>query len=123
MYSQSSLPSQGPSSQQDSDDEEGGNEEEEDDVEDFDRRFPLSHEITLSHGSKPISALTLDPSGARVVTGGYDYNVRLWDFAGMDSTFKSFRTITPCQRCGQVGNSSVRVFWISVLIFVCTTLL
>ncbi|XP_064384798.1 WD repeat-containing protein 70-like isoform X2 [Halichondria panicea] len=87
-----------PSSQQDSDDDEGGNEEEEEeDVEDFDRRFPLSHEITLSHGSKPISALTLDPSGARVVTGGYDYNVRLWDFAGMDSTFKSFRTITPCQ--------------------------
>lgn len=88
----------GLSSQDDSADEAGGDKEEEDEEDDFDRRFPLSHEITLSHGSKPISALTLDPSGARVVTGSYDYNVRLWDFAGMDSTFKSFRTITPCER-------------------------
>lgn len=45
-----------------------------------------------------VSALGMDPSGARVITGGYDYTVRLWDFAGMDSRLKSFRTITPCQR-------------------------
>lgn len=45
-----------------------------------------------------VSALAMDPSGARVVTGGYDYDVRLWDFAGMDSSLKSFRTIRPCER-------------------------
>ena len=45
-----------------------------------------------------ISALGMDPSGARVITGGYDYTVRLWDFAGMDSRLKSFRSITPCER-------------------------
>ena len=88
---------QGPSSKPDaSDDEQEDNEDDEED--EFDKRFPLSHEITLSHGSKPISALTLDPSGARLVTGSYDYSVKLWDFAGMDTSFKSFRSIYPCER-------------------------
>ena len=45
-----------------------------------------------------VSALALDPSGARLVTGGYDYDVKLFDFAGMDSTLKPFRTIRPCER-------------------------
>ena len=47
-----------------------------------------------------VSALAMDPSGARVVTGGYDYDVRLWDFAGMDSSLQSFRirTIRLCER-------------------------
>lgn len=63
----------------------------------FDSKFPISHEVTLNHGSKPVSALGLDPSGARLITGGYDYEVQLWDFGGMDSTMKSFRTVRPCQ--------------------------
>ena len=120
-------------------------------LQEFDKRFPVSHEVILKHGSKPVSvgtptpfshfifslsscvqppppshlcvyiappfssslsvllppflplcpkvsALTQDPSGARVATGGYDYDVRLWDFAGMDSTLQSFRTLTPCER-------------------------
>ena len=66
-------------------------------VQAFDRKFPISHEVTLSHGAKPVSttkgltshpclhavcisfkvsALGLDPSGARLITGGYDYEVR-----------------------------------------------
>ena len=40
----------------------------------------------------------MDPSGAMVVTGGYDYDVRLWDFALMDSSLQSFKTIRPCER-------------------------
>ncbi|CAG8618197.1 1593_t:CDS:10, partial [Dentiscutata heterogama] len=43
-----------------------------------------------------VSALTLDPAGARLITGGYDYDVKFWDFAGMDSSFRPFRTIKPC---------------------------
>ncbi|CAG8770743.1 41787_t:CDS:10, partial [Gigaspora margarita] len=43
-----------------------------------------------------VSALTLDPAGARLITGSYDYDVKFWDFAGMDSTFRPFRTIKPC---------------------------
>ncbi|KAF9166099.1 hypothetical protein DFQ26_008688 [Actinomortierella ambigua] len=58
--------------------------------------LPLSHEIVLSEHSKTISAMTLDPAGARLVTGGYDYQMSFWDFAGMDSRFKPFRTLEPC---------------------------
>ncbi len=45
-----------------------------------------------------MSALGLDPSGARLVSGGYDYDVKLWDFAGMDANLRSFRSIRPCER-------------------------
>jgi len=45
-----------------------------------------------------VSALSLDPSGARLVSGGFEYDIKFWDFAGMDSSLRSFRTITPCER-------------------------
>ncbi|GAB1299229.1 WD repeat-containing protein 70 [Apodemus speciosus] len=65
------------------------------------QRIPDSHEITLKHGTKTVSALGLDPSGARLVTGGYDYDVKFWDFAGMDASFKAFRSLQPCE-CHQI---------------------
>ncbi|XP_045141191.1 WD repeat-containing protein 70 [Echinops telfairi] len=61
------------------------------------QKIPDSHEITLKHGTKTVSALGLDPSGARLVTGGYDYDVKFWDFAGMDASFKAFRSLQPCE--------------------------
>ncbi|ELK06075.1 WD repeat-containing protein 70 [Pteropus alecto] len=84
-------------------------EEEEDDDDDGDsedddnpvQKIPDSHEITLKHGTKTVSALGLDPSGARLVTGGYDYDVKFWDFAGMDASFKAFRSLQPCE-CHQI---------------------
>uniref|UniRef100_A0A8D0A6N2 WD repeat-containing protein 70 n=1 Tax=Sander lucioperca TaxID=283035 RepID=A0A8D0A6N2_SANLU len=48
-----------------------------------------------------VSALALDPSGARLVTGGYDYDVRFWDFAGMDQALQAFRSLQPCE-CHQI---------------------
>ena len=49
-------------------------EEEDDDVEEEEEsmvdKIPRSHEIRLEHGSKPITALSLDPSGARVIRHG-----------------------------------------------------
>ncbi|CAO2629987.1 WD repeat-containing protein 70 [Lemmus lemmus] len=64
-------------------------------------RIPDSHEITLKHGTKTVSALGLDPSGSRLVTGGYDYGVKFWDFAGMDASRKAFRSLQPCE-CHQI---------------------
>uniref|UniRef100_A0A8B9HM48 WD repeat-containing protein 70 n=1 Tax=Astyanax mexicanus TaxID=7994 RepID=A0A8B9HM48_ASTMX len=49
----------------------------------------------------PVSALGLDPSGARLVTGGYDYDVKFWDFAGMDAALHAFRSLQPCE-CHQI---------------------
>nr|XP_027194348.1 gastrulation defective protein 1 homolog [Dermatophagoides pteronyssinus] len=59
--------------------------------------LPISHEIELKHGNKSVTALALDPNGARLVSGGIDYEVKFWDFGGMDQSLQSFRTITPCQ--------------------------
>ena len=59
--------------------------------------IPATHEIRLDHGSKAISALGLDPSGSRLATGSYDFEMRFWDFAGMDRTLQSFRHLTPCE--------------------------
>ena len=67
-----------------------------------------------------MSAVALDPAGARLITGSYDYEVsmsndrtsanliiiiktlvimisqaRFWDFAAMDAGMRSFRTIVP----------------------------
>ncbi|XP_069483250.1 WD repeat-containing protein 70 isoform X1 [Ambystoma mexicanum] len=81
----------------DDDDDEDLQEEEENPV----KRIPDSHEITLQHGSKTVSALGLDPSGARLVTGGYDYDVKFWDFAGMDASLQAFRSLQPCE-CHQI---------------------
>lgn len=44
-----------------------------------------------------VSALALDPSGARLVTGSFDYDVKFWDFAGMDGALHAFRSLQPCE--------------------------
>ncbi|KAI1292519.1 WD repeat-containing protein 70 [Halotydeus destructor] len=89
--------------------QDGGQDEEEkdsfdemsddDEADDHNRygQLPATSEIALNHGTKTVSALALDPSGSRLVSGGYDYEVKFWDFQGMDSTLKSFRTIQPCE--------------------------
>ncbi|KAM9306803.1 WD repeat-containing protein 70 [Pholidichthys leucotaenia] len=82
----------------DDDDEE---EETQDDDDNPVKKIPDTHEITLQHGTKTVSALGLDPSGARLVSGGYDYDVRFWDFAGMDQALQAFRTLQPCE-CHQI---------------------
>ncbi|GAA5799309.1 hypothetical protein HPULCUR_004720 [Helicostylum pulchrum] len=58
--------------------------------------LPTSHEIKLSDHHRTVSALTLDPSGTRLVSGSYDYDLKFWDFAGMDRSYKPFRTVQPC---------------------------
>ena len=45
-------------------------------------KIPRSHEIKLEHGSRAITSLALDPSGARVISGAVDYELKFWDFAG-----------------------------------------
>ncbi|XP_051784448.1 WD repeat-containing protein 70 isoform X1 [Erpetoichthys calabaricus] len=82
---------------EDDDDDESNNEDDDNPV----QRIPDTHEITLQHGTKTVSALGLDPSGARLVTGGYDYDVKFWDFAGMDASLQAFRSLQPCE-CHQI---------------------
>lgn len=39
-----------------------------------------------------VSALAVDPSGARIATGSHDYDTKLWDFGGMDHRLKPFKS-------------------------------
>ncbi|KAG8220102.1 transcription factor [Butyriboletus roseoflavus] len=57
--------------------------------------FPVTHEAKLKEHTKVISALALDPSGARVLSGSHDYDCKLWDFGGMTSNPRSFKTWEP----------------------------
>ncbi|XP_073333982.1 WD repeat-containing protein 70 [Pagrus major] len=82
-------------------DDDGEAQDEDDDDDNPVKKIPDTHEITLQHGTKTVSALGLDPSGARLVTGGYDYDVRFWDFAGMDQALQAFRSLQPCE-CHQI---------------------
>lgn len=59
--------------------------------------MPLSHEAILKHGTKTVSAVTIDNNGARLATGGYDFDVKLWDFQSMDSNLRYFRSFQPCE--------------------------
>ena len=68
-----------------------------DDDDNLINKIPTSHEIELKHGDRPISAMAIDPSGARLVSGGIDYEVKFWDFAGMDASLRSFRGLKPCE--------------------------
>uniref|UniRef100_A0A674N6Z2 WD repeat-containing protein 70 n=1 Tax=Takifugu rubripes TaxID=31033 RepID=A0A674N6Z2_TAKRU len=81
----------------DDDDDEASDDEDDNPV----KKIPDSHEITLQHGTKTVSALALDPSGARLVSGGCDYDVKFWDFAGMDQALQAFRSLQPCE-CHQI---------------------
>lgn len=60
-------------------------------------QLPITHEISLDHSAKAVSGLALDPSGARLVTGSQDFDVKFWDFNAMDSRFQSFRCIQPME--------------------------
>ena len=60
-------------------------------------KIPHSHEVRLVHGDKAITSLALDPSGSRVISGSADYELKFWDFAGMDPSLRSFRKKKPCE--------------------------
>ncbi|KAF5738996.1 WD repeat-containing protein 70 [Tripterygium wilfordii] len=58
-------------------------------------RIPMSNEIVLKGHTKVVSALAIDHSGSRVLSGSYDYMVRMYDFQGMNSRLQSFRQLEP----------------------------
>lgn len=60
-------------------------------------RIPLSNEIVLKGHTKVVAALAIDHSGSRVLSGSYDYTVRMYDFQGMNARLESFRQIEPSE--------------------------
>lgn len=73
----------------DSDDEESGDDEEDT----VDYKIPASHEVEMLHGTKAVTAMTTDASGARLASGSIDYELNFWDFTGMDKSMRAFRKV------------------------------
>ena len=77
----------GNSSDDDSDDD--------DDSEDEDD-YPTSHEIVFKTHNRPITTITVDPSGSRMITGSMDCTIKLHDFATMTpNTLRAFKSVDP----------------------------
>lgn len=106
-----------------SEDEDEGEDDEEDDDDDgadwVDQRegadLPVSHEVVMKDHTKTVSALSLDPSGTRVASGSYDYDVKLWDFGGMNASFKPFRSFE-CNEGHQVNDVQFSISGDSILV-------
>lgn len=60
--------------------------------------WPLGEMLELKEHSKSVSALAIEQSGSRFISGSHDHSLRLWDFNGMDDTTRqSFRQLeAPC---------------------------
>ncbi|XP_030470634.2 uncharacterized protein LOC115688846 [Syzygium oleosum] len=71
--------------------------DEEEEEEENRYRLPLSNEIVLKGHTKIVSALAVDHTGSRVLSGSYDYSVRMYDFQGMNSRLSSFRDLEPSE--------------------------
>lgn len=76
-----------------------GSDDDDDEEEEEENRYriPQSNEIVLKGHTKVVAALAVDPSGSRVLSGSYDYTVRMYDFQGMNSRLGSFRQLEPSE--------------------------
>lgn len=76
----------------------GGGVADDDDEESDPWLLPISHEVSLvgqggDNQPRAVTALDIDHSGSRVLTGGLDYMVRIYDFNGMKSDMRPFRWV------------------------------
>ena len=69
---------------QDEEEEQDDADDDSDDEEDMGKGslVPCSHEAILKASTKAILAMSLDPSAARVVVGGHEYSIKMYDFNG-----------------------------------------
>jgi hypothetical protein len=70
------------------------------------RSLPVSSEAVMEPHGKAVISLDIDHSGSRLITGSTDYTVKIFDFNGMKSDCKPFRTIEPCE-----GHPVVSLSW------------
>ncbi|XP_014238434.1 gastrulation defective protein 1 homolog [Trichogramma pretiosum] len=100
----------------DDDDDDDSNEDDKED-EDLIKRIPCTHQVSMKHGTKAVTAIAADPSGARLASGSVDYELSFWDFGGMDASMRSFRTLQPCEnhpiKCLQYSNTGDVILVIS----------
>ena len=59
--------------------------------------LPITSHVNIIHGLKTVSCLTMDTNGIRMITGGHDETMKMFDFSSMDKHFQAFRTLQPCR--------------------------
>ena len=75
--------------------DESSNDDSEDDSNEDDE-FPISHDLVLKTHDRPITTITVDPSGSRFITGSTDYTIKFHDFASMTpNTLHAFKSVDP----------------------------
>ena len=75
--------------------DESSDEDPEDESDDEDE-FPVSHELVIKTHEKPVTTLTVDPSGSRFITGSTDCTIKFHDFASMTpNTLHAFKSVDP----------------------------
>jgi WD repeat-containing protein 70 len=68
--------------------------------------LPITNEIQLKYHSKSVTALSIDRSGSRLLTGSQDSSIAFWDFQFMDQSFKEFRELT--EQFGASGINDIK---------------
>ncbi|KAL8932259.1 MAG: hypothetical protein Q9211_006424, partial [Gyalolechia sp. 1 TL-2023] len=77
-------------------DDDGDDDDDDDDDSDEEDEYPVSHEVVLKTHERPITSMTLDPSGSRLITGSTDCTVKFHDFASMTpTTLRAFKSVDP----------------------------
>lgn len=80
------------------DEDEDEDDDDDNDDSDDEEEYPISHELVLKDHTKPVSSISLDPSGTRMVTGGHDYLVKFYDFPSMSSDhLRAFKSLEPSE--------------------------
>lgn len=67
-----------------------------DDDSDDEDEFPTSHELVFKTHERPVTTITVDSSGSRMITGSTDCTIKLHDFASMvPNTLRAFKSVDP----------------------------
>lgn len=86
---------------EDEDEESDSDDDQDEDEED---EFPVSHEMLLKTHERAVTTATLDPSGARLVTGSMDCTLRFHDFSSMTpTTIRAFKSVDPTAAKGSTN--------------------
>lgn len=82
-------------------------EDEDDDDDDDEDEFPVSHELLLKTHDRPVTAVTIDPSGTRMITGSNDCTLKFHDFASMTpTTIRAFKSVDPSAVKGSANSET-----------------
>ena len=56
-------------------------------------KIPISQSVDIGGHEKAVTCLSFEPSCMRFITGSLDYNLKMYDFGGMDSRHRSFKSL------------------------------